>query len=84
MGVLPLQLRAGDSWESLGLKGDEIIDVLPDAALTPQSQALLVIRRADGSRQEVAVTLRIDTPIEVDYYRAGGILPYVLRQLLSS
>jgi len=83
MGVLPLQLRAGDSWESLGLKGDEIIDVLPDAALTPQSQALLVIRRADGSRQEVAVTLRIDTPIEVDYYRAGGILPFVLRQLLQ-
>ncbi|MBS0610486.1 MAG: aconitate hydratase, partial [Proteobacteria bacterium] len=83
MGVLPLQLRAGDSWESLGLKGDEVIDVLPDAALTPQSEARVVIHRADGSRQEVAVTLRIDTPIEVDYYRAGGILPYVLRQILG-
>ena len=83
MGVLPLQLHAGDSWESLGLKGDERIDVLPDAALTPQSEARVVIHRADGSTQEVAVTLRIDTPIEVDYYRAGGILPYVLRQLLT-
>ncbi len=83
MGVLPLQLRAGDSWESLGLLGDEFIDVIPDAALTPQSDARLVIHRADGSRQEVTVTLRIDTPIEVDYYQAGGILPFVLRQLLQ-
>ncbi|PZU36925.1 MAG: aconitate hydratase, partial [Acidovorax sp.] len=84
MGVLPLQLRDNDSWQSLGLQGDEVIDVIPDPALTPQSEARLVIRRADGSCQEVAVTLRIDTPIEVDYYRAGGILPYVLRQLLSA
>ncbi|GAA6120126.1 aconitate hydratase [Acidovorax sp. FG27] len=83
MGVLPLQFRGDDSWQSLGLRGDEVIDVLPDAALTPQSDARLVIHRADGSRREVVVTLRIDTPIEVDYYRAGGILPYVLRQLLS-
>ncbi len=84
MGVLPLQLRGSDSWESLGLRGDETIDVVPDPSLTPQSDARLVIRRADGSRQEVTVTLRIDTPIEADYYRAGGILPYVLRQLLAA
>jgi len=84
MGVLPLQFKGGDSWESLGLTGDEVIDVLPDAALAPQSDATLVIRRSDGTRQNVVVTLRIDTPIEVDYYRAGGILPYVLRQLLAS
>jgi len=83
MGVLPLQFRGDDSWEKLGLQGSEVIDVLPDPALTPQSDARLVIYRPDGSRQEVVVTLRIDTPIEVDYYRAGGILPYVLRQLLS-
>jgi aconitate hydratase len=56
---------------------------LPHADLTPQSDAILTITRADGSRQEVVVTLRIDTPIEVDYYRNGGILPYVLRQLLA-
>ena len=83
MGVLPLQFKGGDSWQSLGLTGAEVIDVLPDAALTPQSDATLVIHREDGTRQQVVVTLRIDTPIEVDYYRAGGILPYVLRQLLA-
>ena len=83
MGVLPLQFKAGDSWESLGLTGTEAIDVVPDPALTPQSDAQLVIHRTDGTRQEVAVTLRIDTPIEVDYYQAGGILPFVLRQLLQ-
>ena len=83
MGVLPLQLRGGDSWQSLGLRGDEVIDVIPDPALTPQSEARIVIHRADGSRHEVTALLRIDTPIEVDYYRAGGILPYVLRQLLA-
>ncbi|MDD2712112.1 MAG: aconitate hydratase [Simplicispira sp.] len=84
MGVLLLQFQGSDSWESLGLTGEEEIDVLPDAALTPQSDATLVIYRLDGTQQQVTVTLRIDTPIEVDYYRAGGILPYVLRQLLAA
>lgn len=83
MGVLPLQFKGTDSWQSLGLKGDERIDVIPDANLTPQSDALLRITRADGSVKELSLTLRIDTPIEVDYYRAGGILPFVLRQLLT-
>ncbi len=83
MGVLPLQFKGSDSWQSLGLVGNEVIDVVPDAALTPQSDATLVIHREDGTRQEVVVTLRIDTPIEVDYYQAGGILPFVLRQLLT-
>ena len=83
MGVLPLQFQGNDSWDTLGLDGSEVIDVLPDANLTPQSEATLVVRRADGSEQRVTTTLRIDTPIEVDYYRAGGILPYVLGQLLA-
>jgi aconitate hydratase len=83
MGVLPLQFKGADSWQSLGLKGNETIDVIPHADLSPQSDATLRITRADGSAQEVTLTLRIDTPIEVDYYRAGGILPYVLRQLLQ-
>ena len=84
MGVLPLQFRGGDTWQSLGLNGEELIDVIPDAMLRPQSDATLVVSRADGSRQEITVTLRIDTPIEVDYYRHGGILPFVLRQLLAA
>ncbi len=83
MGVLPLQFKLGESWQTLGLKGDEVIDVIPHPELKPQIEARLVIRRADGSREEVSVILRVDTPIEVDYYRNGGILPYVLRQLLA-
>ncbi len=84
MGVLPLQFKGADSWQSLGLRGDERIDVLPDAGLQPQSDAILLVTRADGSRQRLVLTLRIDTPIEVDYYRNGGILPFVLRQLLAA
>ena len=57
--------------------------MVPDPALTPQSDAKLVVHRPDGTYQEATVMLRIDTPIEVDYYRAGGILPFVLRQLLQ-
>lgn len=84
MGVLPLQFKAGDSWESLGLKGDELIDIRLEGALKPQREATLVVTRADGSRFERALILRIDTPIEVEYYRHGGILPFVLRQLLAA
>ncbi|MES2480529.1 MAG: aconitate hydratase [Pseudomonadota bacterium] len=83
MGVLPLQFKGNDSWPSLGLDGSETIDVIPDPSLRPQSDATLVITSAKGQRREVTVTLRIDTPIEVEYYRHGGILPYVLRQLLA-
>jgi aconitate hydratase len=84
MGVLPLQFRGSDTWQSLRLTGEELVDVIPDPQLRPQSDALVVVTRADGTRQEITVTLRIDTPIEVDYYRHGGILPFVLRQLLAA
>ncbi len=83
MGVLPLQFKGADSWQSLGLTGNEVIAITPHPDLKPQSDARLVITRSDGSQVEVTVTLRIDTPIEVDYYRNGGILPFVLRQLLA-
>ncbi|CAH0354696.1 aconitate hydratase [Aquabacterium sp. CECT 9606] len=84
MGVLPLQFKGTDTWETLGLKGDETIDVQLGDEIRPQADAKLVIHRQDGSVQEVVVTLRIDTPIEVDYYQHGGILPFVLRQLLAA
>ena len=84
MGVLPLQFKAGQSWQTLGLAGTEVIDVMPHPELKPQSDATLRITHADGKVQEVIVTLRVDTPIEVDYYQSGGILPYVLRQLLAA
>ncbi|MGH6648169.1 aconitate hydratase [Aquabacterium sp.] len=84
MGVLPLQFKGTDTWETLGLKGNETIDVQLGDEIKPQADAKLVIHRLDGSVQEVVVTLRIDTPIEVDYYQHGGILPFVLRQLLAA
>ena len=84
MGVLPLQFKGADTWQSLRLDGSELVDVIPDPQLRPQSDARVVVVRADGSRQEITVTLRIDTAIEVQYYRHGGILPFVLRQLLAA
>ncbi|MGV3572413.1 MAG: aconitate hydratase, partial [Ramlibacter sp.] len=83
MGVLPLQFQGSATWQSLRLDGSELIDIIPDPELRPQSDATLVVVRKDGSREEVPLTLRIDTPIEVDYYLHGGILPFVLRQLLA-
>jgi aconitate hydratase len=85
MGVLPLQFIGDDSVESLGITGKEVYDLKGlEGEIKPQQQATLVIHRADGKKQEVQVLLRIDTPIEVDYYKHGGILPFVLRQLLAA
>ncbi|HEU4457823.1 MAG TPA: aconitate hydratase AcnA [Methylibium sp.] len=84
MGVLPLQFKAGESWTSLGLKGDETVDVIVDPAMKPQSDAELVVTTPSGRTTRTKLTLRIDTPIEVDYYKHGGILPFVLRQLLAA
>jgi aconitate hydratase len=84
MGVLPLQFKGTDSAQTLGLTGDEMIDVVGvENGIRPQMDVKLVIHRKDGSIKEVPVLLRIDTPIEVDYYLHGGILPYVLRDLVS-
>jgi aconitate hydratase len=84
MGVLPCQFKSGDSIQSLQLDGSETFDLIGlEKELTPRQDVSLVIHRADGSTQTIPVTLRIDTPIEVDYYLHGGILPYVLRQLLA-
>ncbi len=84
MGVLPLQFKGSDSWQSLGLGDSETIDIDLGGELKPQADATLRITRADGSQHSVTVLLRIDTPIEVSYYQHGGILPFVLRQLLAA
>ncbi|MBI3526146.1 MAG: aconitate hydratase AcnA [Betaproteobacteria bacterium] len=85
MGVLPLQFKGDDNVESLGIKGDEAFDILGlEGALRPRQDVVLTIRRPDGARRDVTLLLRIDTPIEVDYLRHGGILPYVLRGLLAA
>lgn len=83
MGVLPLQFKGADTWEGLGITGTELIDIVVPQ-LVPQGEAVLRIGRADGTFKEVPLTLRIDTPIEVDYYKHNGILPFVLRQLLAA
>jgi len=84
MGVLPLQFKSGDSVESLGIKGDETFDVAVPRDVKPQQELTLAITRKDGTKQNVTVLCRIDTPIEVDYYRHGGILPFVLRELIAA
>ena len=84
MGVLPLQFKDGDSRHSLGLTGLETFSISGIAAGLRPGQTLSVHgRRPDGSELAFDVVCRIDTPIEIEYYRHGGILPYVLRQLLG-
>jgi aconitate hydratase len=84
MGVLPLQFKGSDSVQSLGITGEETYDIegLGDD-FKPQQEVTLVIHGKDGDKR-VPVLLRIDTPIEVDYYKHGGILPFVLRSLLAA
>jgi len=84
MGVLPLQFPEGISAQSLNLDGSETYDItgLSDS-IQPRQDVTLTITRKDGTKVEQTVKLRIDTPIEVDYYRHGGILPFVLRQLIA-
>jgi aconitate hydratase len=96
MGVLPCQFKEGANAASLNLDGTETFDITglvpsdysSDGAahkfeVTPRQDVTLTIHRADASTDQVPLTLRIDTPIEIDYYLHGGILPYVLRQLLA-
>jgi aconitate hydratase len=85
MGVLPLQFIGNDSVDTLKITGAESFDLIGlEHDIKPQQEVTLVIKRANGQSQQVKVLLRIDTPIEVDYYRHGGILPFVLRQLLAA
>ncbi|MBS0661180.1 MAG: aconitate hydratase AcnA, partial [Verrucomicrobia bacterium] len=85
MGVLPLQFREGTSAKTLNLHGDEVFDVLGlHPYLKPQSDLTLRIHRASGTVDDIPVVCRIDTAIEIDYYQHGGILPYVLRQIVAA
>lgn len=82
MGVLPLQFLAGQSAASLGLTGEETFDIPSlDNHLQPRSQIQVTATAADGSKKTFEALVRIDTPVEIDYYRNGGILPTVLRKL---
>ena len=85
MGVLPLQFKAGTDVKTLGIDGTETLDIegVNGGDVKPMQDVTLVITRKDGVKQRVPLTLRIDTGIEVDYFKHGGILPYVLRQILA-
>jgi aconitate hydratase len=84
MGVLPLQFKEGVTAQTLKLDGTETYDIVGlDANIKPQQDLTIKITRQDGSVENVPVRCRIDTPIEIDYYQHGGILPYVLRQLVA-
>ena len=83
MGVLPLEFADGQTWDSVGLDGSETFDI-PDLSdeLQPRSSVKVVATKQDGSKIEFSANVRIDTPVEMDYYRNGGILQTVLRNLL--
>ena len=85
MGVLPLQFQNGESATSLGLDGTETFDLigLENAEIKPLQDVIMRIKNATGESREISLKLRIDTPIEIEYYKNGGILPYVLRQLIG-
>jgi len=84
MGILPLQFPEGVSHESLNIQGDEVFDLTGlDNGVSPKMTVKLTIHRADGKTDEVALLCRIDTEGEAEYYRHGGILPYVLRGLAA-
>jgi aconitate hydratase len=84
MGVLPCQFKEGTSAQTLQLDGSETFDILGlSETVQPRQDLTLVIHRGNGASEKIPVTVRIDTPIEVEYYRHGGILPFVLRQLLG-
>jgi aconitate hydratase len=83
MGVLPLEFEDGESWESLGLTGDEEVTIEGINRIEPRQKLEVEITKADGSKTTITTTVRIDTDNELEYYRNGGILHYVLRNLAN-
>jgi aconitate hydratase len=83
MGILPLQFKDGQTWQSLGLNGTESYDI-ETSGLKPRTDITVRVKCADGSSKQFEATVRIDTPVELDYYYNGGILPTVLRKLAQS
>jgi aconitate hydratase len=85
MGVLPLQFADGQTVQSLGLSGEEVFDIPDlDDNLKPRSIVQVIATKADGTKTSFSAIVRIDTPVEIDYYRNGGILPTVLRKLAQA
>ena len=83
MGVLPLQFKEGDTWESLGLTGDEEVTIHNVDQITPRANVTASVKFANGDTKDVELLVRIDTADELDYFRNGGILHYVIRKLAA-
>ena len=83
MGVLPLQFKDGESAETLGLTGKEVIDVQIDENVRPRDFVKVTATDEQGNKKEFEVLVRFDSEVEVDYYRHGGILQMVLREKLK-
>jgi aconitate hydratase len=84
MGVIPLQFKEGESWQTLGLDGTETIDIAGVETIEPRAKVSVRITRANGDVLNVETLCRIDTANELDYYKNGGILHYVLRSLVAA
>ena len=82
MGILPLEFKAGESQERLGLTGKEVFEITEVTSLVPRSDIRVVAKSEDGKERKFVVVARVDTPEEVAYYQNGGILTYVLRQMI--
>jgi aconitate hydratase len=84
MGVIPLQFKDGESWQTLGLDGTETVSIEGVTEIAPRAQVTVKIKRADGTELSIQTLCRIDTANELDYYKHGGILHYVLRSLVAA
>jgi len=83
MGIVPLTFEAGTSWSTLGLKGDEMVSISGLAGVKPRQKMEAMITRPDGSAFKVPLLCRIDTLDEIEYFKSGGILHFVLRNLAA-
>ena len=83
MGVLPMQFKPGESRQSLGLKGDETFEIVGISNLTPGKELEVRVTRTDGSSFSFGAIARVDSNIDIDYLRHGGILQLVLRSLMA-
>ncbi|MBQ6534706.1 MAG: hypothetical protein IJI37_06000, partial [Opitutales bacterium] len=81
MGVLPFEFAGGEDAQTLGLDGTETFTI--ECEIAPAAKGVLKIRKADGSEKTAALLLRVDTPIEAEYYKADGILPFVLKKIID-
>jgi len=83
MGILPLEFMPGENADSLGLDGTETFDIEVDNSMRPRQEVRVTVRKATGSQVDFTTMSRVDTPVEVDYYRNGGILHTVLKEMAN-